>query len=501
MRKRSIQRGISWFFWGCLFLFQSEFRTLASTEPHDVQWSVAIYLSSEAPNLSYDLKKFNEILEIGMNNPTLHLAVLFDGIDQSTFLTVIHQGVMVRFESFDSEVNFGEAATLRTFLEDSGNSPEEAVLFPSRYQALILGGDGGQSNGNAGWMPAPGTPDFQKGAPVGFGYDSGSHLDGLMIWELKQALEGYHFDVLAFDACFMGSTEVFYELRDFSEILVGSESRIQSTVFAYSVFNSQNSAFQVSPAQLATALVHQTFSISDPWMSQMIAVQSLGLARWAEAFSERVREFQLDSDAKGIAAKNWRPSSLLTARGRSLDNINVDLERFLAIAHPFEETIDSFRNAILARGGDRLRGVLREIHPEAEENEILTWAKRLGVELQKGELSREEWERVVYRNAVIPPRFNTRVDVYWMLELMKRFHQRKLDLFWGDGISFFLPIKMSPLQKEIYQTLEFDLRVGWSEVLQKVTNWTTKSQKKWKDWDDESKRYETLFPLSQGNYL
>lgn len=73
---------------------------------------------------------------------------------------------------------------------------------------------------------------------LGFGLDddlgktnlSSKEMD---IQQLALALKSYHFKTISFDACFMGSIEVAYELRNSTDYLIVSPAEISSTGFPY----------------------------------------------------------------------------------------------------------------------------------------------------------------------------------------------------------------------------------------------------------------------------
>ena len=80
------------------------------------------------------------------------------------------------------------------------------------------------SHGTA-WFPA--NPNSYLRA---FGQDGNDFME---IMELADALDGFHFDFLAFDACYMGSVEVAYELRNTADYLVASATEVIGYGFPY----------------------------------------------------------------------------------------------------------------------------------------------------------------------------------------------------------------------------------------------------------------------------
>jgi hypothetical protein len=88
--------------------------------------------------------------------------------------------------------------------------------FPAASYGLVL-----WSHGD-GWAPA----DNQKlSRSRSFGED-GDDKTKMDISDLHEVLKDYHFDFVLFDACFMQSVEVVYELRDCSDYFIGSPTEI-----------------------------------------------------------------------------------------------------------------------------------------------------------------------------------------------------------------------------------------------------------------------------------
>ncbi|EJX10527.1 clostripain family protein [gut metagenome] len=74
-----------------------------------------------------------------------------------------------------------------------------------------------------GWFPYPIPNSRWIGQDVGMG-DKRMNLSQFK--EVLQSVPGLHFDFLMFDACFMQSVEVVYELRNFADYFVGSPAEI-----------------------------------------------------------------------------------------------------------------------------------------------------------------------------------------------------------------------------------------------------------------------------------
>ncbi len=92
------------------------------------------------------------------------------------------------------------------------------------------------SHGSA-WLPKGnrltsnrGQEDFRS-----FGIDEGKppSEEEMDIIDLSKSLEGLHFDYLIFDACFMGSMEVVYELKDKFKYIIASPTEILASGLPY----------------------------------------------------------------------------------------------------------------------------------------------------------------------------------------------------------------------------------------------------------------------------
>ncbi|MCD8474217.1 MAG: clostripain-related cysteine peptidase [Bacteroides graminisolvens] len=90
--------------------------------------------------------------------------------------------------------------------------------FPAKSYGLVL-----WSHGD-GWLPSPSNISASKASTRWFGQDGTSYMD---ISSLNTALNSApHFDFILFDACFMQSVEVAYELKDRADYFIGAPNEI-----------------------------------------------------------------------------------------------------------------------------------------------------------------------------------------------------------------------------------------------------------------------------------
>ncbi len=99
------------------------------------------------------------------------------------------------------------------------------------------------SHGNA-WLPdkyniptdEKGVFEYLKTEKMHFKYFGKDYSPTESVMEIKEladALSLYHFKYIIFDACFMGSIEVFYELKNSTDFFIASPSEILSDGFPY----------------------------------------------------------------------------------------------------------------------------------------------------------------------------------------------------------------------------------------------------------------------------
>lgn len=97
--------------------------------------------------------------------------------------------------------------------------------FPSEIYTLILWSHG------TGWLPQNFYLQQDSNIPSkSFGKEK--HVE-MSIFDLKEALPDKGFETIIFDACFMASVEVLYELRQKSNYFIASSAEILQTGFPY----------------------------------------------------------------------------------------------------------------------------------------------------------------------------------------------------------------------------------------------------------------------------
>ena len=98
---------------------------------------------------------------------------------------------------------------------------ETTELFPAESYGLVLSSHG------TSWLPG----NFSS--LRSFGEENGQYME---ITEMNEALEGFHFDFMLFDACYMSGIECAYELKDKTDYLLGSPTEVLARGFPYEDF-------------------------------------------------------------------------------------------------------------------------------------------------------------------------------------------------------------------------------------------------------------------------
>ena len=196
--------------------------------------TVLLYLAGDNNLSSYGYTNIKSLRE-GMKGVAGRVVVYFDPKGSVPCLMVVQGGSNPTIDTleFYEEEDSADPATLRRVIADTKR------LFPSESYGLILWSHG------TGWFPEHYSfPDVMSSrradAPYiptkWFGQDdtlpegeSGTYME---VEDLVEGITG-HWDFIMFDACFMGSVEVLYALRDKADYFVASPAEIITDGFPY----------------------------------------------------------------------------------------------------------------------------------------------------------------------------------------------------------------------------------------------------------------------------
>lgn len=169
------------------------------------------------------------------------------------------------------ERNSADPAVMRSVID------EVLAGFPAERYGLVL-----WSHGSA-WLPASYTTLLRA-----FGQDDNAWLE---LEDLAAALPDHRFDYILFDACYMASIEVLYELRDKADYLIGSPTEILGSGFPYAEIVRYLFAGTAGLEPLCAAF--HAYYDRQSGLSRSASV-SLSATAQVEALAELVAEIQAD---------------------------------------------------------------------------------------------------------------------------------------------------------------------------------------------------------------
>lgn len=146
-----------------------------------------------------------------------NLLVYFDSADNVPLLLKVKASSNGQFKTDTLQV-YSEQNSLNVGVMN-GIINDVVSSFPAESYGLIL-----WSHGLA-WFPEDLTGMLRS-----FGDDKGKQME---IEELAAAIPDHTFDFILFDACYMGSMEVVYELRNKAKYIIASPTEIFSNGFPY----------------------------------------------------------------------------------------------------------------------------------------------------------------------------------------------------------------------------------------------------------------------------
>ena len=228
------------------------------------EWAVFAYMAADCNLAAFMFDDLLEMKAVG-SSESVHVLALFDGplLTDSFFArlnvdTKLSEDIVLRF----NELRTNEAATLTMALQ-------VASVYPAKHRLLLLGGHGSGWRGllldqNIGmrYRSEPGRLVLP-----GPGSDCDARLHACLVRtqeRLNREIEKVdaaqsHYDVLGFDACYMGNIEAIAHLSHLADLLVVSEDLVPGEGFAYrSILTDLLRNPAQSPLELATCIVDAT---------------------------------------------------------------------------------------------------------------------------------------------------------------------------------------------------------------------------------------------------
>lgn len=168
----------------------------------DEQFTLLIYMAGDnsmSKEIEYSLQSIQEGAKWGLGDVVVYL----DRPNTSPqLIKITKKGVQERIKTYQ-ERNSGLVTSLTQAIEDT------QTLYPNKKYGLVI-----WSHGD-GWLP------WLRSTAMDSSSGSAINID-----ELADALPDGGLEYIWFDACFMGSIEVFYQLREKAHYLIGSPTEV-----------------------------------------------------------------------------------------------------------------------------------------------------------------------------------------------------------------------------------------------------------------------------------
>lgn len=259
-------------------------------------WSVLVVMAADC-NLSAAI--FHNLLDLkNAAHDQAHICAFFDGpIITDTFFLHLNEGTLLTADFLQRylDLDMTNPKYLREILTN------HRLLFPADHHLLILSGHGGGYAGiftdEARWKTDEMRQSLSLPQNLPQLMDTLQNCNILAIKQMQEILKEKHvsgdvksYDIVALDACSMGSLEVLGFWSEFAEILVASELPMPEIGYPYGqIIGLLKNKPQMSPSQLAQkiASLSQTHLAKTAFGKQQGITQIVVQKSFAEAFSIR----------------------------------------------------------------------------------------------------------------------------------------------------------------------------------------------------------------------
>jgi hypothetical protein len=232
----------------------------------EADWLVVAYMAADCNLAEYMFDDLMEMKGVG-SDASLHVCVLFDGplLTDSFFArlnrgTSLSEDIIIRF----SELQTSKQPTLTMALQ-------LAASFPAKRRLLLLSGHGNgwkgalldqdiglhQYRDQAGRLLLPGPCAECDALLHRCQLEAQEQINQRLNLEVSTSHHG--FDILAFDACYMGNIEAVASFIEHAGIMVVSEDQMPGDGYPYKrVLSQLRNNLSQSSLDLATSLVNET---------------------------------------------------------------------------------------------------------------------------------------------------------------------------------------------------------------------------------------------------
>jgi hypothetical protein len=213
------------------------------------KWTIMVYLDADCNLEGAGIDDMNE-MEMEGSDSDVNVIVQIDripGYDSSNgnwndarryYMTKDYSTSTISstVQQYLGEVNMGLADTLQNFVQWGKSN------YPADNYALIL------------WDHGSGI--MYGSNPGGVCWDDSNNDAYLTLAEIESVLSTYSVDLLGFDACLMGMVEVHYQLKDYVDVIVGSEENEPGDGYPYNdILNYIKNYPDATPSELGQQIV------------------------------------------------------------------------------------------------------------------------------------------------------------------------------------------------------------------------------------------------------
>jgi hypothetical protein len=233
--------------WKGLLIIGASFFVCVSEAATQKPWTFLVYMAAANDLNPYALLDLQEMTQAGSNaniNVIVYLTLHQDGQQKYTAKLYIEKGSITQIG--DKMVrDSGDVATLQEALQWA------CIDYPSDHMAVVLWNHGsGPLNRSLLMQP--------KG--VCYDFDTENYLTDrdclrAFSWARDSLRGGQKFDIIAFDACLLGSIEMAYTLSSCADYMVASEETIPADGYEYAYVLRQFATKNFDPLSFAQLMV------------------------------------------------------------------------------------------------------------------------------------------------------------------------------------------------------------------------------------------------------
>lgn len=233
--------------WKGLLIVSASFFVYMAEAVAQKPWTFLVYMAAANDLNPYALLDLQEMMQVGSNaniNVIVYLTLHEDGQQKYTAKLSIENGSIVQIG--DRMVrDSGDVATLQEALQWA------CVDYPSDYIAVVLWNHGSGPLNRSMMLENKG---------VCYDFDTDNYLTDrdclrAFSWARDSLRGGRKFDIIAFDACLLGSIEMAYALSPCADYMVASEETIPADGYEYAYVLRQFATKNLDPLSFAQLMV------------------------------------------------------------------------------------------------------------------------------------------------------------------------------------------------------------------------------------------------------